>query len=41
MARAFANVANPHLDEAIGVVNRTGGAGAVGFSEITAARPGR
>ncbi|HWL82320.1 MAG TPA: tripartite tricarboxylate transporter substrate binding protein [Roseomonas sp.] len=39
VARAFADAAKPHLDKAIGVVNRTGGAGAVGLSEIMAARP--
>jgi tripartite-type tricarboxylate transporter receptor subunit TctC len=39
VARSFAEAAKPHLERAIGVVNRTGGAGAVGLSEIMAARP--
>lgn len=39
LARAFADAAKTHLDKAIGVVNRTGGGGAVGLSEIMAARP--
>ncbi|PWC36058.1 tripartite tricarboxylate transporter substrate binding protein [Azospirillum sp. TSO35-2] len=39
VARAFADAAKKHLPQSIGVVNKTGGAGAVGFSEIMAARP--
>ncbi|MGQ9369189.1 tripartite tricarboxylate transporter substrate binding protein [Azospirillum sp. ST 5-10] len=39
VARAFADAANRHLPKAIGVVNKTGGAGAVGLTEIMAARP--
>ncbi|AWK89374.1 Bug family tripartite tricarboxylate transporter substrate binding protein [Azospirillum thermophilum] len=39
VARAFADAAKKHLPQPIGVVNKTGGAGAVGFSEIMAARP--
>jgi tripartite-type tricarboxylate transporter receptor subunit TctC len=39
VARAFADAANRHLPKAIGVVNKTGGGGAVGLSEIMAARP--
>ncbi|EHL99515.1 hypothetical protein HMPREF9946_03277 [Acetobacteraceae bacterium AT-5844] len=39
VARAFAESAKPHLERAIGVVNRPGGGGAVGLSEIMAARP--
>lgn len=39
VARAFADAANKVLPKAIGVVNRTGGAGAVGLSAIATARP--
>lgn len=39
VARAFADAAKKHLPQSIGVVNKTGGAGAVGLSEIMAARP--
>lgn len=39
VARAFADAAKAHLSEPIGIVNKTGGAGAVGFTEIMAARP--
>jgi len=39
VARAFADAANRHMPQAIGVVNKTGGGGAVGLSEIMAARP--
>ncbi|MFC7610463.1 Bug family tripartite tricarboxylate transporter substrate binding protein [Teichococcus aestuarii] len=39
VARAFADAAKAHLERGIGVVNRTGGGGAVGLSEIMAARP--
>ncbi|WP_119305931.1 Bug family tripartite tricarboxylate transporter substrate binding protein [Cohaesibacter haloalkalitolerans] len=39
VARAFADAANKHLSKAIGVVNRTGGGGAVGLTAIAKARP--
>lgn len=39
VSRAFADAAKTHLPQSIGVVNKTGGAGAVGLSEIMAARP--
>jgi len=39
VARAYADAANRHMPQAIGVVNKTGGGGAVGLSEIMAARP--
>ena len=39
VARAFADAANKNLPEAIGVVNRTGGGGAVGLTAIAKARP--
>lgn len=39
VARAFADTAKKYLPQAIGVVNKTGGAGAVGLTEIMAARP--
>lgn len=39
VARAFADAAKSHLSEPIGIVNKTGGAGAVGFTEIMATRP--
>lgn len=39
VARAFAEVANRHVSHPFGVVNKTGGAGAVGLSEIATARP--
>lgn len=39
VARAFADAANRHLPQAIGVVNKTGGGGAIGLTEIMAARP--
>ena len=39
VARAFADAAKAHLERPMGVVNRTGGAGAVGMSEAMAARP--
>ncbi|MDQ8023010.1 MAG: tripartite tricarboxylate transporter substrate binding protein [Moraxellaceae bacterium] len=38
VARAYAEVAKKHLPQAIGVVNKTGGAGTVGLTEIMAAR---
>ena len=38
VARSFAEAANRHLPQAMGVVNKTGGGGAVGLSEIMAAR---
>lgn len=39
VARAFADASKKHLPKAIGVVNKTGGAGAVGLTEIATARP--
>ena len=39
VARAFADAANKHLPKAIGVVNRTGGGGAVGLTAIAKSRP--
>jgi tripartite-type tricarboxylate transporter receptor subunit TctC len=39
VARAFADAAKKHLPQPIGVVNKTGGGGAVGLTEIMAARP--
>lgn len=39
VSRAFADAAKAHLPQSIGVVNKTGGAGAVGLTEIMAARP--
>lgn len=39
VARAFADAANKYLPKAIGVVNRTGGGGAVGLTAIARARP--
>lgn len=39
VARAFADQAKKHLPEALGVVNKTGGSGAIGFSDVMAARP--
>lgn len=39
VARAFAEQAKKHLPEAIGVVNKTGGSGAIGFSDVMVARP--
>lgn len=39
VARAFADQAKKHLPQAIGVVNKTGGSGAIGFSDVMAARP--
>ncbi|MET3600818.1 tripartite tricarboxylate transporter substrate binding protein [Martelella mangrovi] len=39
VARAFADAANKNLPKAIGVVNRTGGGGAVGLTAIAKARP--
>ncbi|WP_172329411.1 tripartite tricarboxylate transporter substrate binding protein [Mangrovicoccus sp. HB161399] len=39
VARAFADIANETLPKAIGVVNRTGGGGAVGLTGIARARP--
>ncbi|MBB4267963.1 tripartite tricarboxylate transporter substrate binding protein [Roseospira visakhapatnamensis] len=39
VSRAFADAAKAHLPQPIGVVNKTGGAGAVGLSAIMAARP--
>lgn len=39
VARAFADAAKKHLPQSMGVVNKTGGGGAVGLTEIMAARP--
>ncbi|VYU55180.1 tripartite tricarboxylate transporter substrate binding protein [Metakosakonia massiliensis] len=39
VARAFADAAKKHLPVSIGVINKPGGSGAIGFSEIAAARP--
>ncbi|PWC14111.1 ABC transporter substrate-binding protein [Brenneria roseae subsp. americana] len=39
VARSFADVAKEYLPKAIGIVNKPGGGGAVGFSELVAARP--
>lgn len=39
VTRAFADTAKKYLPKPMGVVNKTGGAGAVGLSEISAARP--
>ncbi|OYD83222.1 Bug family tripartite tricarboxylate transporter substrate binding protein [Azospirillum brasilense] len=39
VARAYADAAKKHLPQSMGVVNKTGGAGAVGLTEIMAARP--
>lgn len=39
VSRAFAEAAKTHLPVAIGVVNKTGGAGAVGLTEAKIARP--
>lgn len=38
VARAFADAAKSHLPQPMGVVNKTGGGGAVGLTEIMAAR---
>jgi tripartite-type tricarboxylate transporter receptor subunit TctC len=39
VARAFADAAKKQLPQSMGVVNKTGGGGAVGLTEIMAARP--
>ncbi|TLV12797.1 tripartite tricarboxylate transporter substrate binding protein [Klebsiella indica] len=39
VARAFADAAKPHLPVSIGVINKPGGSGAIGFTEIATARP--
>jgi len=39
VARAFADAAKNHLSQPIGVVNKTGGAGAIGLAEAAFARP--
>lgn len=39
VARAFADQAKKHLPQSIGVVNKTGGAGAIGLTDIATARP--
>jgi tripartite-type tricarboxylate transporter receptor subunit TctC len=38
VARAFADQAKKHLPQSIGVVNKTGGAGAIGLTDIATAR---
>ena len=40
VARAFADAAKTDLPVSIGVINKPGGGGAIGLSEIAAARPG-
>ncbi|EJU4278912.1 tripartite tricarboxylate transporter substrate binding protein [Escherichia coli] len=40
VSRAFADAAKNHLPVSIGVINKPGGGGAIGLSEIAAARPG-
>ena len=37
VARAFADAAKNHLPVSIGVINKPGGGGAIGLSEIAAA----
>lgn len=39
VARAFADAAKSHLPVSIGVINKPGGSGAIGFTEIATARP--
>ena len=39
VARAFADAAKNHLPVSVGVINKPGGGGAIGLSEIAAARP--
>ena len=39
VARAFADAAKNHLPVSIGVINKPGGGGAIGLSEIAAALP--
>jgi len=39
LARAFADAADKHLAKAIGVVNKPGGSGAIGLTEVAKARP--
>ncbi|GHU27995.1 ABC transporter substrate-binding protein [Betaproteobacteria bacterium] len=39
LARTFADVAKKYLPQPIGVVNKPGGGGAVGYTEIAASRP--
>lgn len=39
VARAFADAAKPHFPVGLGVINKPGGGGAIGFSEIAASRP--
>ena len=39
MSRALADALKNHLPQPIGVVNKTGGGGAIGFAEMIAARP--
>lgn len=39
VARAFADAAKAHLPVSIGVINKPGGSGAIGFTEIATARP--
>lgn len=39
LARAFADTAKKYASQPFGVINKTGGAGAIGFSEIARSRP--
>lgn len=39
VARAFADAAKAHFPVGIGVINKPGGGGAIGFTEITSSRP--
>ncbi len=39
LARTLADALKTHLPQPVGVVNKPGGSGAIGFSEIAAARP--
>ncbi len=39
MSRALADALKKHLPQPIGVVNKTGGGGAIGFAEMVSARP--
>lgn len=39
VARAFADAAKPHFPVGIGVINKPGGGGAIGFTELATSRP--
>ncbi|EPY4091313.1 Bug family tripartite tricarboxylate transporter substrate binding protein [Enterobacter hormaechei] len=39
VARAFAEASKPHFPVGVGVINKPGGGGAIGFSELAASRP--